>query len=121
MTRVTDQIKAARQALGMSQTALAMAAGVSEATVRRAETGRHFPSLPHLEAMANALGCRVALVTHGRRENHVSLVTDNYLNGQAAPGHHTGDWHRPARTEASKHVSAPEAPSLHEPAEVGHA
>lgn len=52
----SDQIRAGRALKGLSQTALAKAAGVSTMTVKRAEgSGKPFPSADTIQAMREAL------------------------------------------------------------------
>lgn len=52
----SDQRKAGRALKGLSQTALAKAAGVSTMTVRRAEgAGKSFPSVDTIQALRIAL------------------------------------------------------------------
>src|SRR5262245_63882364 len=59
-TRLGEQIKRLRQQRGLSQQALAVAAGVSRDYVAKLEAGeRASPSMPVLERLAKALGVKV--------------------------------------------------------------
>jgi transcriptional regulator with XRE-family HTH domain len=53
-----------RKALGLSQTELAVRAGIGVRTVERAESGSHRTSLLAMRALAEALGCPVEELTH---------------------------------------------------------
>lgn len=80
MSTVIQQIRGLRRERGMSQSVLAETSGVSLATVKRTESGKHAPTLPHLEQMARALGCTLRLVgTH-------SGVADYDLSTGVTPG-----------------------------------
>lgn len=71
MSTITQQIRGLRRERGMSQSVLAETSGVSLATVKRTESGKHVPTLPHVEQMARALGCTLRLVgTHSRVADH---------------------------------------------------
>ena len=52
---IAENIKKARKALGMSQTALAKAVGANRITISRYENGGYLPSVPALERLAIAL------------------------------------------------------------------
>ena len=59
-TRLGEQIKHLREQRGLSQRALAEAAGLSRAYIAKLEAGdRASPSMPVLESIAKALGVRV--------------------------------------------------------------
>lgn len=62
MKPMHEQIRETRKARGMTQSELAVAADVGEATIRRIERGDS-PSMDSLESVARALGLSVALVT----------------------------------------------------------
>lgn len=64
MVTKTSPIAAFREAQGLSMEALAYAAGVSVATVYRAEHRRHQPSSQTLKALAAALKVDVAELLH---------------------------------------------------------
>ena len=58
--RLGEQIKHLREQRGLSQTALAEAAGLSRAYIAKLEAGdRASPSMPVLERIAKALGVTV--------------------------------------------------------------
>lgn len=61
MSTVHERIKTERKARGLTQSALAVAADVGEATVRRIERGES-PSMESLESVARALGLSIVLV-----------------------------------------------------------
>lgn len=61
MTPVHDEIKAARNAAGLSVNDLAEAVGVAPNTVYRWERGEWVPTLANLEAVATATGHRLTL------------------------------------------------------------
>jgi HTH-type transcriptional regulator/antitoxin HipB len=67
MEVIGQQLRARRQALGLSQAALAAKAGVSRIFVEKIEAGARTPSWGTLERLAHALGCRVALTLVPRR------------------------------------------------------
>ena len=56
-TRVGEQVRARRGALGLSQARLAEAAGISTELVSRIERGRCLPSVTTLVALSRNLGC----------------------------------------------------------------
>jgi transcriptional regulator with XRE-family HTH domain len=60
MTDTGTLIRRVRLARDLSQTDLAERAGLGEATIRRAEVGRGTPSTQTLQAIAEALGVRLA-------------------------------------------------------------
>ena len=62
MRPMPEQIRETRKARGMTQSELALAADVGEATVRRIERGES-PSMDSLESVARALGLSITLVT----------------------------------------------------------
>lgn len=56
------QLRALRQAFGLSPEAFAARVGrISGSTVRRWESGRHVPLIPHLEAIADAFDIDLAV------------------------------------------------------------
>lgn len=57
---VAARIRAARETAGVTQTALALAAGVSRATLSRIELGQQEATVPTLFAVANALRLTVS-------------------------------------------------------------
>jgi len=59
------RLRRQRLAAGLSQAALARAAGVTSTTVCRLERGRHRPSMVTLEKLARALGRSVAELLSG--------------------------------------------------------
>ena len=59
-----NDVRQCRQALGLSQGALAEALGVSRQTVNAIETGRYLPSLPLAMALARFFGATVEDVFH---------------------------------------------------------
>jgi HTH-type transcriptional regulator / antitoxin HipB len=67
MESIGQQLRARRQALGLSQAALAAKAGVSRIFVEKIEAGARTPSWGTLERLARALGCRVDLTIVPRR------------------------------------------------------
>lgn len=56
---IGDNIQVTRQAVGLTQEALAAAVGVSRQTVAKWETGETSPDLQHAAALADALGCTI--------------------------------------------------------------
>jgi HTH-type transcriptional regulator/antitoxin HipB len=67
MEAIGQQLRARRQALGLSQAALAVKASVSRVFVEKIEAGARTPSWGTLERLARALGCRVQLTLITRR------------------------------------------------------
>lgn len=67
MIPIGQQLRARRQAQGLSQAALATAAGVARVTVEKIEAGERTPSWIMLGRLARALGCRVQLTLVPRR------------------------------------------------------
>jgi HTH-type transcriptional regulator/antitoxin HipB len=67
MEAIGQQLRARRQALGLSQAALAVKASVSRVFVEKIEAGARTPSWGTLERLARALGCRVQLTLIPRR------------------------------------------------------
>jgi HTH-type transcriptional regulator/antitoxin HipB len=67
MEVIGQQLRARRQAVGLSQAALAAKAGVSRIFVEKIEAGARTPSWGTLARLAQALGCRVALTLVPRR------------------------------------------------------
>lgn len=67
---VGRELRAARQRIGLSQTALADRLDVSPAYISKLEAGRANLTVGALARMSTALGCnlRVELVPHARRE-----------------------------------------------------
>jgi len=61
---MTNDVRSRRQALGLSQGALATALGVSRQTVNAIETGRYLPSLPLAMALARFFEATVEDVFH---------------------------------------------------------
>ena len=59
-----NEIRARREARGISQGALAEALGVSRQTINAIETGRYLPSLPLAIALARFFGRSVEEVFH---------------------------------------------------------
>ncbi len=59
-----NEIRARREARGISQGALAEALGVSRQTINAIETGRYLPSLPLAVALARFFGSSVEEVFH---------------------------------------------------------
>lgn len=59
LSLVRREVADRRAAAGLSPEALARAAGVSPAAVRKIESGENAPSLGTLYALAAALGCEV--------------------------------------------------------------
>jgi transcriptional regulator with XRE-family HTH domain len=57
---VADAIRAARQAAGLTQQALADAAGLTQGHVAKFESGRNCPPLRTLRRLAEALGVTAA-------------------------------------------------------------
>nr|WP_280791011.1 ImmA/IrrE family metallo-endopeptidase [Blastococcus sp. TF02A_35] len=62
---VADRVRRARQAAGMNQTALAIAAGVSQATVSRIEQGQRGVSLVEADALARTLQMPLDTLLYG--------------------------------------------------------
>ena len=62
---LSDNIRAARKALKMSQDELADAIGANRVTISRYETGSYLPSVPALERLAQALNMTPAQLTGG--------------------------------------------------------
>jgi len=62
MINLIHQLSATRQAIGLSQEALAMQAGLSRMTVQRTEAGNIDPRLSSLIVMARALDMELMLV-----------------------------------------------------------
>jgi transcriptional regulator with XRE-family HTH domain len=60
MPNLGRNIRILREAAGLSREVLAVRAGISSATVARAELGHHQPSLNSLEGIAAVLGVSVA-------------------------------------------------------------
>jgi XRE family transcriptional regulator, fatty acid utilization regulator len=54
-----ERIRSVRERRGMSQHDLARASGVGRSQIARAETGRGMMSIPHIRALARALGTSV--------------------------------------------------------------
>ncbi len=54
---VGAEVARRREACGLTQTELALAVGCDRSAVSRWEGGRRLPTLPHLAALARALGC----------------------------------------------------------------
>ena len=69
MQSMPEVIRATRKARGLTQSALATAACVGEATVRRIERGES-PSLDCLASVAEALGLDIALVSRSGEVIH---------------------------------------------------
>ena len=67
MESIGQQLRARRQAVGLSQAALAAKAGVSRVFVEKIEAGARTPSWGTLARLARALGCRVELALVPRR------------------------------------------------------
>jgi transcriptional regulator with XRE-family HTH domain len=67
MEAISQQLRARRRAVGLSQAALAAKAGVSRVFVEKIEAGARTPSWGALARLAQALGCRVALTLVPRR------------------------------------------------------
>jgi transcriptional regulator with XRE-family HTH domain len=67
MEAISQQLRARRRAVGLSQAALAAKADVSRVFVEKIEAGARTPSWGTLERLAQALGCRVALTLVPRR------------------------------------------------------
>lgn len=61
------ELKALRVEAGLSQTALALAAGVSKQLINDLEHGRRIGSAPTLRALADALGVQVWDITKNPR------------------------------------------------------
>lgn len=61
IVRISEPIRETRRLLGISQTALAVRAGVSLATVQNIEAGRANPSLSTLERLLAPLGLGLAV------------------------------------------------------------
>jgi putative transcriptional regulator len=61
---VRNEIRALREAKGLSQGGLAAAMGVSRQTVNSIETGRYTPSLPLAIALARYFGSTVEETFH---------------------------------------------------------
>ena len=57
-----NQIKNARINAGLSQAQLAERAGATQAQISRIESGKSRPSLGMLEAIAEALGCKLTIL-----------------------------------------------------------
>lgn len=53
------RIRELRESIGMGQTQLAEAAGVSQAAIAKWETGVAYPRADKLPTIAKALGCRI--------------------------------------------------------------
>lgn len=62
---LSDNIRAARKKLKMSQDELAEAIGANRVTISRYETGSYLPSVPALERLAEALGMTPSQLTGG--------------------------------------------------------
>ena len=62
-----DAIKRARLRAGLTQHALAVRAGTSQATISAYESGRKQPSLETLDRILGAIGARLAVVRGRRR------------------------------------------------------
>jgi transcriptional regulator with XRE-family HTH domain len=87
LSQVAQRVSAARARLGLSQTTLAKAAGVSQPTVSRIESGTRGVSLMDADLLASALGLPLDLLLYGSRVADrvlVSLRVDEDTNaGQA--------------------------------------
>ncbi len=68
-SRISDRIRTLREARGLSQRALAEAAGISAAALSQIESGQTSPSVATLEKLADGLGIAVAsfFLDEGRR------------------------------------------------------
>lgn len=64
---LVEQIAKARRQAGVSQRALAAQAFISHRSVSHYETGLTVPTVDVAGRMADALGCRIALVPKGHR------------------------------------------------------
>ena len=60
--RLGERVRALRMSRGISQGALAEAAGMSQTTLSRLEKGHQCPSLEGVERIAKALGVSIAMV-----------------------------------------------------------
>jgi transcriptional regulator with XRE-family HTH domain len=60
MSQIGPRLKKARHEAGLTQEALAHAAGLSLPTVQRSEAGRHEPSLATVRALSGALDIDVS-------------------------------------------------------------
>ena len=61
---MTNDVRALRQLLGLSQGQLAQELGVSRQTINAIETGRYMPSLPLAFAIARFFSRRIEEVFH---------------------------------------------------------
>ncbi len=70
-SRISERIRALREARGLSQRALAEAAGISAAALSQIESGQTSPSVATLEKLADGLGLAVAsfFLDEGRRSD----------------------------------------------------
>lgn len=77
MQQVRAQLRERRRALGLNQTEVATALGVTHSALSRWESGDRDPSVAELEAWARAVGLRVEIVEPGcldpRRAGLLSL------------------------------------------------
>jgi transcriptional regulator with XRE-family HTH domain len=75
---VGKRIRDRRQQMGMSQQALAAAAGITQNGVFRLETGETNPQLSTLQQIASALGCPVRDLVCGSSES-TPILADRFL------------------------------------------
>src|SRR5438128_745840 len=75
MAAVAGRVREARLAVGLNQTALAKAAGVSQATVSRIEAGERGVSLVEADALAQALDMPLDILLYGSRVRERVLVS----------------------------------------------
>ena len=74
---LSDNIRAARKALKMSQDELADAIGANRVTISRYETGSYLPSVPALERLAEALHMTPSQLTGGAEpQTEVPVTTE---------------------------------------------
>ena len=71
---ISENIRNARKALGMSQDDLAEAINANRVTISRYENGGYLPSVPALEKLAVALHTTVAQLTGAEQEDKWELT-----------------------------------------------
>ncbi len=75
MPQIADRLKSQREALGLSQQALAERCGISARSQRNYESGERVPDADYLNAVAAAGGDVLYVVTGVRSEAHARLAS----------------------------------------------
>lgn len=86
-----NRVRAARQAAGLSQAAVAQAAGVSRQTIGTIESGRHRPSVDAALAIARAIGCSVEDLFGGPPATTLPVFGELLPNGSPILAARVGD------------------------------